>query len=73
MPAAARYRLAEQGSKRRSVEHVDLEEPKCRHVRKVRDVASPTEAQIVHAPDLIAPIQQPVAKMAADEAHTACE
>ena len=37
----------------------------------MRDIAAAAEAQIVHAPDLIAALEQAVAKMAADEASAA--
>ena len=63
-------RLVEQGCERRSVEHIELDEAKCRQVDEMRDVAAPAEPQIVHAPDLAAACEQALAKMAADEACT---
>jgi hypothetical protein len=63
--------LVEQGSERRSVEHIELDEAKCGPGRKMRDVAWSTEAQIVHAPNLHAPPEQALAEMAADETGAA--
>jgi hypothetical protein len=64
-------RLVEQRPERGFVEDIELDELKCRLVGKVRDIAAASQAQIVHAPDLLAPIEQAVAKMAADESGAA--
>ena len=38
----------------------------------MRDIAAAAKAQVIHAPEHIAPLEQPVAKMAADETSAAC-
>ncbi|MGO9681708.1 MAG: hypothetical protein ACLP0B_08930 [Steroidobacteraceae bacterium] len=38
----------------------------------MRDIAFPTEMKIIDAPDLVAPLQQAVTKVAANEARSAC-
>jgi hypothetical protein len=59
--------LAEQGAQARLVEHVELDETKGRPRFEMRDVAPSAQAQVVHAPDLLTAIEQPAAKMTADE------
>jgi hypothetical protein len=65
--------LVEQSRDRGLVEEIELDESKgCRSL-KMGDVASPAQPQIVETPYLFAPIEQAVAKMAADKAGTACD
>jgi hypothetical protein len=66
-----KYRIeTRMGKKRcegRPVKHIELAEAKFRQNLEMRDVTPPAEPEIVHAPDLIAPLEQAVAEVTTDE------